>query len=355
MDLHPIFLKNQKIKDGVHPYIIAEIGVNHEGNLQKAKLLIDSAAISGAHAAKFQTYKAETIASLNSPYYWNIKKENTKSQFDLFKKYDSFNEVDYIELHKHCLKKNIDFLSTPFDLDCIEWLDPLLSFYKIASADINNIPLLKKIANKNKPAVLSTGASTMEEIVFAVNLLKENGCPNITLLHCVLNYPTPKKNANLNMIKSLIEHFPNHTIGYSDHTLPDDEMSVLQLSFIYGAKIIEKHFTLDKNLPGNDHYHAMDGKDLKQFINKLNSINELAGLSEKKVLKSEEISRKNARRSIVIKNNIKKHHIIEDKDLIAKRPGTGISPVKWNAVLGKKIKHDLQKDHILTYDDLMMI
>ena len=144
MTLHEVFIKNKKIKKGAHPYIIAEIGVNHEGSISSAKKLIEAAARGGAHAAKFQTYKAEKIASVNSPYYWDLKKEKSKNQFELFKKYDSFNAHHYKELHNHCVKNKIDFLSTPFDVECLRFLDPLLNFYKIASADINNIPLLNQ-------------------------------------------------------------------------------------------------------------------------------------------------------------------------------------------------------------------
>ena len=352
MTLHEVFLKNKKIKSGVHPYIIAEIGVNHEGSISNAKKLIEAAARGGAHAAKFQTYKAEKIASVNSPYYWDLKKEKSKNQFELFKRYDSFNAHHYKELYNHCIKNKIDFLSTPFDVECLKFLDPLLNFYKIASADINNIPLLKAVANKNKPVVLSTGASTIEEISFSIKYLEEKGCPNISILHCVLNYPTQRKNANLNIIRNLKKNFLNNVVGYSDHTLPDKTMSVLKLAFLYGAKIIEKHFTLDKTLPGNDHYHAMDENDLKTFIKEINEINELSGNKEKQVLKSEEISRKNARRSIVIKNQILKGAKIKEKDIISKRPGTGISSVEWENVLGKEVKHDLKKDHILQYTDL---
>lgn len=335
-----------------YPYIIAEIGVNHGGDISKAKQLIESASRGGANAAKFQTYKAENLASINSPFYWDINKESSKTQYELFKKYDSFNQKDYEELYSHCLKYNIDFLTTPFDIDSLEFLDPLLSFYKIASADINNIPLLKEIGKKSKPVLISTGASNLEEIKMAVDYLEKNGSSSIGILHCVLNYPTLNKNANLNMIKSLKENFPNYLIGYSDHTLPDKNMSVLKLAYLYGAKIIEKHFTLDKNIPGNDHYHSMDEKDLRNFFNEITLINEISGSYDKLVLETEKISRLNARRSIVIANNIKEGEILTENYLTVKRPGTGINPINWDKVLGKKVKKDLEKDHILKFEDL---
>ena len=184
--------------------MIAEIGVNHEGSLSKAKRLIDAAAQAGAHAAKFQTYKAENLASVNSKAYWDTKLEKTKSQYQLFKKYDSFNEKEYIKLSLHCKKRKIDFLSTPFDINSVNFLNPIMKYYKIASADITNLPLIEAIAKKRKPVLLSTGASKISEIKFAVNFLKKKGCPNVSILHCILNYPTNYENANLNMIKSVI-------------------------------------------------------------------------------------------------------------------------------------------------------
>ena len=201
------------------PYIIAEIGVNHEGSLEKAKELIDLAKKSGAHAAKFQSYKASTIASRHSPAYWDLKEEPTKSQFELFQKYDVFNSREYQILADYCRKVRIDFLSTPFDLDFVDSLDSLMSVFKVASADITNVPLLRSVAQRTKPVILSTGASTIDEINTAVLILNEAGCKNIALMHCVLAYPTPYSMANLNMIGGLEKTFPDCLVGYSDHTL----------------------------------------------------------------------------------------------------------------------------------------
>ena len=350
--MHSVFCKNVDIAQNRIPYIIAEIGVNHEGSLLKAKKLIDLAASSGAHAAKFQTYKADSFASIHSPPYWDTKKEKSKSQHALFKKYDSFNQQDYKELYTHCKLKKIDFLSTPFDTDSLEFLNPILKFYKIASADINNLPLLKAIASKKKPVVLSTGAATIKEIKYAVNFLTKSGCPDVSLLHCILNYPTKYENANLDMIKSLIKFFPKNTIGYSDHTLPDEQMLTLLTSFLKGARIIEKHFTYNKKLPGNDHYHAMDSKDLKIFIKNLYKLKSISGKKDKKPLLSEKPAIINARRSIVLNNDVVKGSKINEKNLIAKRPGTGIPPQEWNNIIGKKVNKNLKKDHILSYKDI---
>ena len=203
--MNSIKLGNQIIDDITPPYIIAEIGVNHEGSLEKAKELIELAKEGGANAAKFQTYKADTIASVNSPAYWDRSMESTASQHELFQKYDCFDEKDYIALCEHCHKVGIEFLSTPFDEVAVDFLDPLMPFFKIASADITNIPFLRKIAFKQKPVLLSTGASNQAEIDLAISELQKYGCKDLCLLHCILNYPTLNENANLDMINGLQE------------------------------------------------------------------------------------------------------------------------------------------------------
>ena len=335
------------------PYIIAEIGVNHEGSLDQAKKLIDLAKEGGADAAKFQSYKADTLASKNSPSYWDTNKEPTKSQHELFQKYDKFEPEDYIALAEYSRLNEIDFLSTPFDDNAIEFLDPLVPFFKIASADITNTPFLRKVAAKGKPVVLSTGASTLAEIDTALDTLGKSGCPDIALLHCILNYPTPFEQAHLRMIKGLIRAYPEHIIGYSDHTLPDAAMTSLIAAHLLGAVIIEKHFTHDKTLPGNDHYHAMDVNDLKRFIELIEQIHVSLGPdSHKKPIKTEEISRLNARRSIVLSRDVPTDQKLTEKDLTCKRPGTGISPLNWDEILGSRTTSDLKADHILRWSDL---
>lgn len=335
------------------PYIIAEIGVNHEGSLDLAKLLIDQAKEGGADAVKFQSYKAGSLASKNSPSYWDTNKEATKSQYELFSKYDSFGVNDYNELSDYCKKVNIEFISTPFDDNALDFLDPLMSFFKVASADLTNTPFLKKIAAKQKPVVLSTGASTLPEIDEAVQILEQSGCPSIILLHCILNYPTPIENAHINMIKGLGRAFPNYIIGYSDHTLPDESMTPLLAAWLLGAVVLEKHFTHDKSLPGNDHYHSMDKQDLLNFRKIAERSSLLLGPSKHKhPIPTEQISRQNARRSIVIAKPVTKGHLLQETDLTYKRPGTGISPLHWEQVIGSKIVFSLDEDHILKWSDL---
>tara|TARA_B100000700_G_C14978904_1_gene825331 strand:+ start:290 stop:1354 length:1065 start_codon:yes stop_codon:yes gene_type:complete len=349
-----ISLGSRVIDSESKPYIIAEIGVNHEGSLDQAKELIILAKEGGADAAKFQSYKADTLASKQSPAYWDTTKEPTKSQHELFQKYDQFEPEDYSVLANFCNDIKIDYLSTPFDDNAIEFLNPLVPFFKIASADITNIPFLRRIADKEKPVVLSTGASSIDEINLAIKTLTDSGCKDIALLHCILNYPTSFKNAHLQMIKSLVNTFPNHIIGYSDHTLPDDAMTSLVTAYLLGAKVIEKHFTHDKSLKGNDHYHAMDKNDLKRFVELIDKIHISLGDKIKKMpIKTEEISRLNARRSIVLKNSLSAGQNLQEKDLTYKRPGTGISPIHWDQIIGKKIKIDLEKDSILKWDHLV--
>ena len=335
------------------PYVIAEIGVNHEGSLATAKLLIESAKRGGADAAKFQTYKAGLIASKFSPSYWDTTKEPTTSQYELFTKYDAFGEAEYKELSMHCKKHDIEFVSTPFDLGAVDMLEPLVRYFKIASADITNTLLLKKVAATGKPVILSTGASNIAEIDAALAILRSAGANEICLMHCILNYPTRNENAHLGMLVDLRTRYPELLLGYSDHTLPNEQMTSLIAAHLLGAVVLEKHFTLDKTLPGNDHYHAMDEKDLARFQVSIKQVHELLGPSRAKApIATEEISRLNARRSIVLTRDLKTGHTIAEQDLVAKRPGIGISPMNWDEVVGKKLARDLPEDHILTWDDL---
>lgn len=348
-----IKLGSRNLDSKSKPYVIAEIGVNHEGSMVQAKKLIDLAREGGADAAKFQSYKADTLASKHSPAYWDRTKEKTSSQHALFQKYDNFSANDYKELSEYCDSVGIAFVSTPFDDASIEFLDPIMPFYKIASADLTNTPFLRKIAKKGKPVILSTGASTLEEISAAVTELEAAGCKELALLHCILNYPTPDIQAHLGMIRGLKQAFPENIIGYSDHTLPDDAMTSLCASQLLGAVIIEKHFTHDKTLPGNDHYHAMDVHDLKRFISLSEKINVLLGPEEDKApIESEAISRENARRSIVLKHNLAEGHMLCEGDITYKRPGSGISPASWDDVIGSILIRALESDHVLKWEDI---
>lgn len=338
-------------------YLIAEIGVNYYDIAKKkgislikaGKLMIDKAAAAGVDAVKFQTYKAKSLASKYSPAYWDTTKEITLSQFELFKKYDKLEYKDYVFFADECKKLGVDFLSTPFDLEAVDALYDLVPAYKIASADITNKTLIKKIARKNKPILLSTGASNISEIWQAVEWIFEENNKQIVLLHCILSYPTKYKNANLGMIRNLNNIFPDFVIGYSDHTLPNKAMDVLTSAFLLGANIIEKHFTIDKSLKGNDHYHSMDPNDIIKLNKRMRYITSLYGFDRKKIIKEELDSKKYARRSIVAKVDIKCGELISEDKIAVKRPGIGISPEFWEDIVGKRANVNIKEDEILNW------
>ncbi|WP_407392081.1 N-acetylneuraminate synthase family protein [Methanobrevibacter sp.] len=342
------------------PFLIAEIGVNFydiakkEGmsDMAAAKFMISEAKECGVDAVKFQSYKAETIASRNSPSYWDLSEEPTTSQFELFKKFDKFGVGEYRELAEYCRQIGIMFLSTPFDFESVDYLDEFMDVYKISSSDLTNIPFIKYIASKNKPILLSTGASTLKEIKEAVNAIEEVSTVDIAIMHCVLSYPTAYEDANLLMIKDLVENFPDYEIGYSDHTKPDKNMAVLTTAYNYGATILEKHFTLDKSLQGNDHYHAMDPDDVIKFKWNVHFLSKINGMKNKQPLICESSARKEARRSIVALRDIKKGEVISEDNITFKRPGTGIYPSQIDDVIGKVAKEDIPEDTLLNFEML---
>jgi len=343
----------EKIKKKRQFYMIAEIGVNHECSIKKAKKLISQAKSAGAHAAKFQTYKADKIASKFSKAYWDTSKEKTKSQHQLFSKFDKFTSLDYKILANYCKKIKIDFLSTPFDLESVDIINPLVTVFKISSSDISNVPLLRKISSIGKPILLSTGGSNISEIKSAIKNLNFKKKVKIVLMHCILNYPTKDSNANLLMIKHLNNSFKNYPIGYSDHTLPNKKMSNISIAYLMGARVIDKHFTFNKKLKGNDHYHAMDIKDLKRITENIKEIDITLGSSKKKhYLKSEILSRKNARRGIFVSKIIKKNEKITHKKLITLRPNIGVSASDWDKVLNKRAKMDLKEGTNLKWKNI---
>ena len=340
------------------PYVIAEMGVNFYDTarvlgispLDAAKLYIDRAAEVGIDCAKFQSYKANTIVSKNSPAYWDTTKEPTKTQYELFLKHDSFGEEEYRELANYTHDKGMDFTSTPFDYASADFLYDMVDFYKISSSDFSNLPFIRHIASKGKPVYISAGASYLSEVEEVIRLLKNSGCSDIVLLHCVLSYPTDPENANLRVISTLKNIFKDIRIGFSDHVAPDDNMMTLATAYLLGADVIEKHFTLDKNLPGNDHYHSGDPDDFKKAIANFNWIRQILGSGEKTVLDCERIPRREARRSLVVTRDMKAGEIISEHDLMPKRPGTGISPRFTDIVIGRVVKSDLKEDTILTWD-----
>ncbi len=340
------------------PYVIAEMGVNFYDTakvmgitpLEAAKLYIDKAAEAGVNCAKFQSYKADTIVSKNSPAYWDLTKEPTKTQHALFQKHDRFNENDYKELCHYTHSKGLDFTSTPFDYESADYLEKMVDFYKISSSDLSNLPFIRYIGSKGKPVYMSVGAAYLSEVDEAVRALKESGCKDIVIFHCVLSYPTKPQNANLNVIKTLKRAFPDIRVGFSDHVAPDDTMMTLATAYLLGAEIIEKHFTLDKTLPGNDHYHSGDPNDFKKAIANFKWINTVLGSPEKTVFECEIVPRREARRSLVLTRDMKAGEIIKASDLMPKRPGTGISPQFTDIIIGRTVTRDLEEDTVLMWD-----
>ncbi|CCQ33133.1 N-acetylneuraminate synthase protein [Halorhabdus tiamatea SARL4B] len=355
-------INSRNIDSREQPYLIAEIGVNYFDIAEKeeippleaAKKMVSKAATAGADAVKFQSYSADQLASKQSPAYWDTSEESAKNQYELFSQYDDFGADEFEEISKWTTDNHeIDFLSTPFDFHAVDYLEELVPAYKIASADITNHPLLRYVANKGKPILLSTGASTVGEIDNAVRVIEEEA-PDIELclLHCVLQYPTEQDNANLGMIEHLHRLYPEYTVGYSDHVPPDDSMITLLNSVVKGAKVIEKHFTLDKSLEGNDHYHAMDPKDIQTFRRNINRLNATTGISRKAPIDAEVESRKHARRSLVAARTIEEGEEISQNDLAIKRPGTGISPTMLNIILGQTAAQTIEADEIITWESL---
>lgn len=326
------------------PKIIAEIGVNHEGSLDRAKRQIDQAALAGADVCKFQTYSASKLASSkSSPAYWDTTKEPTSSQFELFSKLDSFTEAEYRELASHCSNAGVEFMSTPFDTEAAEFLNHYVSTFKIASADITNIPLIEKIRSFEKPVLVSTGAASMEEIDATAEMFV-NHSADVTFLHCVLNYPTQLANSNLRCITTLQRQLPNgFFVGYSDHVPPDSKgrMRSLEIAFLLGASVIEKHFTDDKSAPGNDHYHSMDATDLRAYKVWLRDASEALGSGIPDLAVQQE-ARDNARRRIFYTHALPSGHVISEADIIPLRANDGLPVTEWNNVVGSRLKSDVQ-------------
>jgi sialic acid synthase SpsE len=329
------------------PYFIAEIGVNHEANLKLAKKIIKDAKLSGASAVKLQSYKAEKLTSKYARSYWDKKAEKENNQLKLYKKYDKFGYKEYLKIIDYCKKIKIDFIITPFDIDQINFFKSKVKYFKISSSDITNFILIEKISLTNKPIILSTGASTISEIKAAIKIIKKKH-NKIILLHCILNYPTKRYSANLNMIDDLKKTF-KFPVGISDHTVSSDSHDVLIYSCFKEVEMIEKHFTNNKNKKGNDHFHSFDKNDLLSFFQKFNDVNKILGSSKKTYLKSEIKSRKNARRSLFYKSNLSKNSKINLKNIISLRPAIGICPSKYKEIIGKKVNIDVKKGDVVRY------
>lgn len=341
-----------EINENSDPYIIAEAGVNHNGSYDLAVRLVDEAVKAGAHAIKWQIYKAETLCVKDAPRFWSWEGEELKegTQYDSYSKLDKFALEDYRRLAAYCRQKGIEFLATPFDKEAIHFLESInVPAYKIASCDCNNIPFIRQIAKTKKPILLSTGASSLEDIQCAVETILVEGNEQIVLLHCILKYPTETQDANLEMIKTLKKNFPNCVVGFSDHTLGVD---VTIASPAFGAEVIEKHYTVDKTLPMSaDHWLSVDPLELKQIVQGTARVKKAIGKSWARPLSCEEAAKSNARRSVVTETPICKGAVITAEMLTCKRPGVGLEPRYLDVLLGKRATRDLSADSLVCMED----
>ncbi len=326
-------------------FIIAEAGDNHNGSYENALKLVDKAVEAGADCVKFQTFITENVISKFAEKA-EYQKENTnaeETQFEMVKKLElSFDE--FRKIKEYCDEKKILFLSTPFDLDSIDFLQSIdTPFWKIPSGEITNLPYLIKIAKTGKDIIMSTGMCQMEEIKEALEILKENGAGKVTLLHCNTEYPTPFCDVNLNAMKTIKEEC-HVQVGYSDHTIG---IEVPIAAVAMGACVIEKHFTLDKNMEGPDHKASLEPEELKEMVTGIRNIEKAMGNGKKCPSESEQKNIIIARKSIVANCNIKKGEILTEDKLYIKRPGNGISPMKWYEVIGKEAVKDFKKDELI--------
>ena len=326
-------------------FVIAEAGVNHNGNLDLAKKLVVSAKESGANAVKFQTFKTSELVSKSAKKakYQRKQTDNTETQYDMLKELELTYD-DFLELRNYCKKVDIEFMSTAFDFDSIDFLKSLnMNTWKIPSGEITNLPYLMKIANLNKPVILSTGMSTMEDIKSAIKALKDNGSGELTVLHCTTDYPTSFKDVNLKAMNTINKEF-DVKIGYSDHT---KGIEVAIAAAALGATVIEKHFTLDRNMEGPDHKASLEPNELKSMVDSIRNIEMTLGNGIKQPTESEKKNIVFARKSIIASKDIRKGELFMEDNLAVKRPGNGISPMKWFDVIGKVSPRDFKEDELI--------
>lgn len=342
------------------PFLIADISINffefakreEISNLEAAKFLIDEAYSCGVDAVMFQSYTAENILSRDPSAFEGLSVESVNSYFDSFKKYDKFGVGEFKQLAQYCHEIGMVFLSNPLDFESVDYLDEFMDVYKISSSDLTNIPFVKYVASKNKPILLSTGGATLLEIKNAIKAIEDVSTVDVVIMHSILSFPTEYADANLLMIKDLVQNFPEYEIGYSDHTRPDENMMVLTTAFNYGATVLEKHFTFDKKLEGLDSSYAMDADDVITFKRNLLFLSKIKGRINKQPLICESLTRKEIRKSIVADANIKKGEVIKKSDICFKRPGVGISPSQVDEVIGKVACEDISKDTLISFEML---
>lgn len=331
-------------------FVIAEAGVNHNGELLLAKKLVDAAVEAGANAVKFQTFKTELLVTQEAESA-EYQKRNTLGethQFEMLKKLE-LSEKDFVLIKEYCENKKIEFLSSPFDEESATFLIKNLGMgkVKIPSGEITNLPLIKHVSSFEKPLILSTGMCDLDEIKTAIETIQGYGRSAISLLHCTSNYPCPYEEVNLNAMKTLEKTF-QFPVGYSDHTA-GIEVSIAAVAM--GASIIEKHFTLDRNLPGPDHRCSLEPKELRQMVSSIRNIEKAMGSEEKKPTDSEMEIAKKVRKTMVASRNLSTGTILTRNDLIAKRAGSGISPKNLEQLIGKKLVISKKADQPVEWED----
>jgi len=326
-------------------FIIAEVGVNHNGDVVLAKRMIDAAKDAGVDAVKFQTFVSENLVSCfaEKAEYQKAATGTAENQLEMIKKLE-LSYDDFRALKSYAEKLDIIFMSTPFDIDSIDFLAELgMDIFKIPSGEITNLPYLIRIGNLKRRVILSTGMSSLSDINEAVTILQNAGTDDITLLHCNTAYPTPYEDVNLYVMNTLCETF-RLPVGYSDHT---NGIEVSIAAAALGAVVIEKHFTLDRTMVGPDHKASLEPDELKQMVLSIRHIEQALGSSEKKPTGSELVNRDIARKSIVAKCNIKSGSLFTEENITVKRPGNGITPMKWFEVLGQKASRDFIRDELI--------
>jgi len=349
-ELSCIAINDRLLGNNEPVFIVAEAACNHMCDMELAKTMIDKASEAGADAIKFQTYKAEKLVTRNAVAFWGNEKV---SQIEYYKKLDKFGKREYEELFEYARDKGIIAFSSPFDKESAEMLDGIgMPAFKIASCDIPDIRFLRYVAGFGKPIILSTGACIPEEIDRAIEVIFEQGNYQLILLACTLSYPTKYKDANLLRIQTLKERYPAMIVGLSDHTEPDIHMMVPSIAVALGAKVIEKHYTIDRTITGSGHFFAITPDDLKKMVKNIRLTEALLGDGSICVTKTEKRAWNNARRSIVAEVPIPEGTIITSEMLGVKRPGVGLSPSMIEEIIGKKAAKDIKADAFITLDML---
>ncbi len=331
-------------------FIIAEAGVNHNGDMDTAKQLIEKACEAGADAVKFQTFRADMLVCRNAPKA-EYQKENTstiETQYEMLRKLE-LTDLMHRELKRYCIAKGILFMSTPFDIDSVDMLADLgMTIFKIPSGEITDLPYLRKVAEQGKKVILSTGMSSMEEVKAAVQVLRQNGTDDIILLHCNSQYPTPESDVNLFAMAEMMRE-TGLPVGYSDHT---KGIEIPIAAAALGAVVIEKHFTLDRTMEGPDHKASLEPEELRQMVEGIRKVELALGDGRKQVSDSEKSNLRTARKSIIAGCLIEQGEFFTNENIEAKRPGYGISPMRWDDLVGRKAKRSYQKDELIYEDEL---